>query len=219
MSNESEYLQEVKQALHEHAEKLKQLHSYDQDAQKQLATLLKEALDVEAKLRKKHKLGARFLIIQQQLQKLYDDCMQYAEVDSEQAIETLEDIAQPIAEDEIIVYVHLLNAQGKTLASWQRMLTSRALREHSVNRPIYADKKHIDELFRSKPNLAIHGVIEAVVNKRDVLVPVEKSTLKDSLGNPLIRLKQGGLKTKNLRCFHYLGKKYHVSEEGDLRLM
>ena len=157
--------------------------------------------------------------IQQQLLALQKARAYDASTDPEQTRKTPEKSIQPLADDEMIVYVDLINAQGKLLSTWQKMLAPRALREHSVNRPIYADFSHIEELVRSKKNPVSHGFIEAVIKKADILVPLEECTCTGPLGHPLLRLKQGALLLKNVRFFYHLDKKYRLSFAGELTLV
>src|SRR3990167_9684781 len=104
----------------------------------------------------------------------------------------------------MLVYVYLFNAHGLNFSSWQKMLSPSVFYEYSVNRPIYGEKAHVEAVIRNKTNKAQHGYLTIAVKKE--LISSESS--KDALGNPLIKVKEGGLKIERLICFFHHNHEY-----------
>jgi len=124
--------------------------------------------------------------------------------------------ATTVAEDEIVVYIHLYNAQGLNFRTWQGMITPKAFFDFSVNRSIYQEQKYIEDFIRSKTNKAQHAYLTVAMKKDRVLPSPEGGSFKDPLGNPLIKVKEGSLLYECMISFTYNGQVYHISEQGEL---
>jgi hypothetical protein len=182
-----------------------------QELKEKLMQIVNEAVSVDAKLRADLNIGDKFRFIRDRLQAL-----------KQQVEETLQTIKveetgtkQVIADDEQLVYVYLFNAHGIDTQSWMKMLHPSVYYEHSVNRPIYGAKEHVEMVIRNKSNRVQHGYLEVAVKKTAILNKDDES-LKDSLGNPLLKIKEGSLLPERLICLTHNGNLYCVDENGRL---
>ena len=126
----------------------------------------------------------------------------------------IKQLKSELAPDEVFVYVYLFNAQGLTLQSWHPMLARKVFYEYSVNRPIYSDKAHIESLVRSKANQAQHAYLTVAIKKVDIQPSSEAQ--KDSLGHPLLKIKEGSLQLEKLSAFTHSNQDYALDEFGRL---
>jgi len=117
-----------------------------------------------------------------------------------------------IAADEVAVYVHLYNAQGTILRNWQTMITPKVFYEHSVNRPVYVEKKFIEALVKSKTNRLHHAYLTIAVKPAD-LIP---QTQRDALNNPVDKVKEGALHFNKFIVFTHNEQDYILDEKGEL---
>lgn len=182
-----------------------------QELKEKLMQIVNEAVSVDAKLRADLNIGDKFRFIRDRLQAL-----------KQQVEETLQTIKveetgtkQVIADDEQLVYVYLFNAHGIDTQSWMKMLHPSVYYEHSVNRPIYGAKEHVEMVIRNKSNRVQHGYLEVAVKKVAILNKGDEN-LKDSLGNPLLKIKEGSLRPERLICLTHNGNLYYVDENGRL---
>lgn len=185
----------------------------EQEQLKLLIGLIQEALQRDAQLRQAHQVGERFRFVRDRLQTLLET------IEKETAI--TEDVVKlapevKVEEDELLVYIHLYNAQGAVVRTWQGMITRKAFFDFSVNRPIYQDRKHIEAFIRSKPNKAQHAYLTVAMKKDRVLPPSEEGGLKDPLENPLLKVKEGSLRYERLVSFTHNESMYELSEQGEL---
>lgn len=213
---ELQYLDELRRLLEQITTKVMQLDQteYIDDETYQI---IKQASEAEAKLREKYKIGVRFNLIRTQLSAILEkiakelgkntDAKKQAEIDAEKQLKA----------DETVVYVYLFNVNGKVIRTWQQLLTAQALFDHSVNRPIYLQKEHIEKIIRSKPNKDQQGYIEVIVKKQDVLEVGNEKSLQDTQGHPLARIKQGSLQPNNIKMFVHSGKRYQLTRDGILQ--
>ena len=119
-----------------------------------------------------------------------------------------------LGEDEVVVYVYLYNARGLVLSSWQNLLMPKVFYEYSVNRPIYKDKSHIQALLQSKVNKAQHAYLTVAIKASHIIQP--EAALKDNLGNPLIKIKEGSLSVGKLLCFTCNDQEYTLNAKNEL---
>lgn len=117
------------------------------------------------------------------------------------------------AEDEAVVYIYLFNAQGSQLNAWQKMIGPKVFYEYSVNRPIYSEKAHVEEFIRSKISKVQHAYVSVHV-KKQFLIPT--SEIKDSLGHPLIKVKEGALDINNMVALTHNEHDYVLNNQGIL---
>jgi len=210
---EKEYLQGLSKKL---TESVKQFGHDEEDQPQEIVQILNEIMHAEEACRAKYEIGARFHVIQSQLQALTTAYKKESDIK-----EMVEDIQQSTGEmksDEEIVYVYLFNAQGAKFHTWLSVLTPKALMDHSINRPVYAKFEHIDELLRSKTDIEQHAYIKAHIKKSDIIMSLDNSILKDALGNKLLRLKYGSLTADKIVYFFHRNKEYTVSKDGELKL-
>jgi intracellular multiplication protein IcmQ len=121
---------------------------------------------------------------------------------------------EELRENEMAVHVHLYNAKGIALSSWYNMLTPKVFFEYSVNRPIYAERSQIENLLKSKNNKVQHAYLIVAVKADDIIQA--DSGLKDSLGCPLIKIKEGSLFFDRLLAFVYNDQEYILNDKGEL---
>jgi intracellular multiplication protein IcmQ len=202
MSDEKRYLEELSHQLDEYAARVRKIPSGG-DHEK-LHQLLQEILVVEKNLRESCGIGTRFNVIRTQLQSLlkrFEEEIAGTQGGDQEGYQA----KRKLSEDEIFVYVYLFNTQGANLKTWQKLLLQDALAEHTINRPIYANKEEIMQVLRAKPNKVQHAYLEIAVNKRDI---IPYTRLKDQYGFNLLRLKQNALKVESICVFFYNDKEY-----------
>jgi hypothetical protein len=215
MSDEAKYLSAVTAALRDYSEQLAEVADNDEMTQEKL-TVIHQAVEAEAQLREKHHVGARFGVLTTQLAHLLEEAeKEYQVVD--QASKALSDSSgkKPLSTNEKKVFVYLFNAQGKSLVSWEKMLVESALFEHSVNRPIYGEREQIEKWLRFKKGSACDGYLEITIKQKDILSS-GGAGYQDSLGLPLLRIRQGALKCKCVFGLFVNGIMYHLAEDGRL---
>jgi hypothetical protein len=208
MSEEKRYLEELGTKLDEYTVHIRALA---EDDYQQLQNVLHEVMDFEKQLRDSCAIGARFNVVPTQLKLLTEKIEKEitAVLSFQQAAcQTVETLAA----DEMLVYVYLFNAQGTLIRSWPKLISQRALLEHSVNRPVYANKQDVLKVLHAKLNPAQHAYVEILIKKTDI-IPTEEfsgTPLKDATGFPLLRLRQGSLKPENIKTFFHNEKTYAV---------
>jgi hypothetical protein len=177
-----------------------------------LFQLVKDAIAQDAELREKYKIGDKFRFVRDRLQAL----LQRLEENLKETQEDIKENVSRVAEDEIVVFVHLFNAQGLVLNTWQKMLNPAVFYEYSVNRPIYLEKAGVETFIRSKTNKTQHGYIAIAVKQIDVISLVAKEDLKDAFGSPIVRIKEGSLKFNKMVSFSHNGHEYELNKNGEL---
>lgn len=176
-----------------------------------LLQLMHEAVQRDAELRGQFNVGDKFRFIRDRLVALVariEENLATLQQETEKKKDTL-------AEDEALIFVHLFNAHGLTVQSWQKMVHPSVFYEYSVNRPIYSEKMHIESFIRGKPNKVQHAFITIAVKKHDIMSAVAEA-MKDPIGHPLIKVKEGSLKPNRLLLFTHNDLDYVVNENGML---
>ena len=153
MTEEKRYLEELGVMLDYTIKQVTTLA--DSDDNEKLLDELRRISKEEAQLREECSIGERFKVIQTQLHTLLRRFE--AKVLESKAASKPAEKRDVLAEDEKLVYVYLFNAQGEKLKRWETLLLPSALFEHSVNRPIYSNKEHVQTLIRAKQNMSLHG--------------------------------------------------------------
>lgn len=179
------------------------------DEKELLLELVKNAISQDQALRDQHKIGEKFRFIRDKLNTL----LQRVETDINALKLEEESKLTVLAPDEVFVYVYLFNAQGLVFQTWKKMVNASVFYEYSVNRPIYGDLSHVEANIRSKSNKNQHGFITVAVKKENILSAAET---KDSLGNPVIKVKEGSLHFDRFLSFTHNGHEYVINAEGDL---
>src|SRR5579862_525601 len=138
--------------------------SNDKELKNKLIELMQSVIKQDNELREKFQIGDKFRFIRDRLKALLTNVeTSLAELKFEDEIKS-----ESAAEDETIVYVYLFNAQGLVLQTWQKMVNGNVFYEHSVNRPIYTEKPHVEAFIRGKTNKAQHGYLSVVIKKLDI---------------------------------------------------
>jgi len=214
MSNEKQYLEELTQKINQAIDQINDLDP-DEIVDQRTYEILKKLIDSETKYRTDNDIGVRFNVLKTQLDSIKEKIAK--EVGVQKKPESTQNVE--MSKDETLVYVYLFNATGDKLASWQKLLTPSALFEHSVNRPVYANKADLQKMLRGKTNLALHGYLEITINKSDIMMTSSRNQLHDILNSPLLRLKQGALKQENIRCLFHNEKQYRIGKNNSLELI
>jgi len=186
------------------------------DPQSKLIQVVRDAIQRDQEFREKYQVGEKFRFIRDRLHALLKRLEE--DISNTPAVLkiTSDEKNNEKNEEEIIVYVYLFNAQGITLRSWQSMLTPNLLYEYNINRPIYVEKAHVEALLRSKSNKVQHAYFSIAIHRNNVLHSAEQGLLKDSLGNPVVKIKE---KTLHFNKFHSLfhnDQEYVLNEEKEL---
>lgn len=179
------------------------------DQDHKILEIMREAVKADTELREKYEIGEKFRFVRDRLRALLEQAESHVKTDVAIEQRTIKEVQS----DETVVYVYLFNAKGSILANWKNMLASRLLYEYSINRPIYKEKPHVDAFVRSKAEKMLHAYLTVVVKTTDILV---FEGLKDSLENPLIKVKEGSLRFINVIDFTHNTHVYWVDEEGVL---
>jgi len=185
--------------------------SDSKELKEKLLQILNEVVTKDNELRQSLQIGDKFKFIRDRLQALKDD--------TQAAVETIklsdESVVKTVAEDEQLVYVYIFNAHGIDLQSWLKMLHPSVYYEYSVNRPIYFEKEHAEAVIRGKAKRVQHGYVTFAVKKALIFSTLENS-VKDQIGNPLVKLKEGSLKPERLISFTHNDVDYCLNESGKL---
>jgi hypothetical protein len=213
-SNEKIFLQELGKLLTKYAEEVRALEGKGTDVEKMHA-LLNSAIEHEKILRQKYDIGVRFHVLRSQLQATLDEFeKELATIQQQENSSHIKNnLRKQVAEDETLVYVYLFNSNGNKIKTWENLLLPSALQDHSVNRPIYTDLAHAQEVLRTRFPKDQHAYFEAIVKKSDILTGEEEIT--DNYQHPLVRLKEGALTIDRLRRFHHKNQDYRI-ENGEL---
>lgn len=185
----------------------------NKDKTEKLLKLVRESIAQDAQLREKFQIGEKFRFIKDRLNALVNTVEE-----SIKAMEKLtEKASKELAQDEVLVYVYLYNAQGLVVNTWQKMVNPSVFYEYSVNRPIYTEKNDIEAFIRSRSQKVQHGFLTIALKKDDVLKLSTIEVTKDAIGNPLVKVKEGSLKFNRLMSFTHNGIDYEIKENGELQ--
>ncbi|MCP3679474.1 MAG: hypothetical protein GY782_04090 [Gammaproteobacteria bacterium] len=212
--NEISFLKELQEAFTRYAEEARdvedQMEHDVESATIRLRELLAKIKQTEMTLREKYRVD-RFKVFPRELQQLIDKVDTAAPVVLGEGAEEEDSGAVGLQEGETYIYIYLFNSQGSQLSSWQKLVTAGALEEHAVSRPIYAKVEHVEEMLRTKPFIEQHAYLEVKIKKSDI---ADDLTLHDSLNHPVVRLKEGALKTGNIIRFRHKNKNYAIMFSG-----
>lgn len=186
---------------------------HEKQSELQLINIIRDAIKTDEALREKYQVENKFRFVRDRLHALLTNLETELQAHQSQT----KTIAMRQAEaDEVLVYVYLYNAQGTALQNWQSMLNPKFFYEYGFNRPIYSQKEHVDALVKSKSNKLQHAYLTVAV-KKDHIISLDADTAgKDSLNNPLIKIKEGGLRFEKLICFTHNNIDYLLDPEQGL---
>lgn len=182
------------------------------ERKQKLLELMNQALSADQSLREKYQIGDKFRFIRDRLQAL----SQQIESSVSAIKQKVEKKEITLLEDEVVVYVYLYNTQGLNFQTWQKMLSPSVFYEYSVNRPIYGEKSYVDMFIKTKANKMQHGYLAVAVKKSNILEALPGTVQNDTIGNPLIRVREGSLSLNRLIVFHHNDQDYVVNEAGEL---
>lgn len=173
----------------------------DKERARELYRDVETLVNEEKKLRKKLGIGDRYKAVSSRLEALLQYVHQAVSPPKQEV--TLDRASPALADGQQYVFIHLFNAKGKILSRWEMMLSPRNLFEYSVNRPIYEEQKQVEAYIRSRPNDDEHAFLVMKVAQTDILRGVASANNVDSLGQPLLKLKEGALKEQDLVYFFH----------------
>lgn len=185
----------------------------DKEIKEKLQKLVQDSIKADEELRAKFQIGDKFRFVRDRLTALAARIQE--ELDALNM--EIESKTDKIAEDEMLVYVYIFNAQGLVLQTWQKMLNPAVFYEYSVNRPVYREKAHVESFVRSRTTKAQHGFLTVIVKKTDILpVVAGVDALLDPIGNPLIKIREGSLKAERMYSFVHQENEYVVDKTGQI---
>lgn len=182
------------------------------DQQRKLLELVRSSIERDEALRDQFEIGDKFRFIRDRLKALLSRVDEHVQAFEAEVIKN----EKTVVEDEVLVFVHLFNAQGLTLQTWQKFISPTLFYEYGINRPIYAEKAHIDALLRSRPSKVQHAYLTVAIKPGDVVKKADEVIAKDQIGNPLIKVKEGALKVERLIAFTHNDIEYELDSLGRL---
>ncbi|HSW69337.1 MAG TPA: type IVB secretion system protein IcmQ [Gammaproteobacteria bacterium] len=175
-----------------------------------LIQLIRDTIQYDNDLRIKYDVAQKFRFVRDRLQGLLTHLEEQAGVlKTQEPVEKQEDV-----KDKTLAYVYLYNAQGALLRSWLTLLTPRVFYEYSINRPIYHERSFIESLIRTKANKQQHAYLTVKINQNDI-ISLAESAPKDTVGNPLVKIREGSLRFENLVMFTHNGQDYILNAQGE----
>ncbi len=177
----------------------------------QLIQLIRDTIQQDVDLRTKYGVADKFRFVRDRLQGLLTHLEEQANTLKVAEQNTQ---AEENPSDKTTAYVYLYNAQGALLRTWLTLLTPRVFYEYSINRPIYHDKNFIDSFIRTKTNKQQHGYLTIQIRQSDITSNTENAP-KDSLGNALIKIREGSLNYQNLITFTHNEQDYIINAQGE----
>lgn len=178
----------------------------------QVLQLVRATMQRDEELREKYGMDNKFRFVRERLQSFFQQLEQELKITAEGSAQQIK--KGELLEDEIAVYVYLYNVNGSVLSSWQSLITPNVFYEYSVNRPIYIEKSHIESLLRAKSNKAQHAYLTVAIKAAQIIRT--ETEMKDSLGNPLVKIREGSLSFDRLLGFTCNDQEYILSDKGGL---
>lgn len=184
----------------------------DREEKLKMIEIVRHAIQSDESLRAKYKMGDKFRFIRDRLNNLLKTLESSLPSEEKNASQK----GSGLQEGEVIVYVYLYNSQGLQFRSWQNLMNPKVFYEYSVNRPIYAEKSHIEALLRTKINKAQHAYLSIAVQSGEILKSTDDQVTKDNIGNPVIKVKEGSLRINKVILFTHQDQNYTLNENGEL---
>lgn len=179
---------------------------------KESIELVRQLISDEKALRAQFKVGDRYGFVSEKLNHILKYMQANLDIEEETVVHLLP-WQKPLKENERLVYVYLYNAQGRQVHVWEKLLQEKALRDHSINRPIYEDRKQVEAILRAR-ELSPSYAYAAIAVKRNHVI--DQAGMTDILGQPLLRLVEGALKTERIIEFVQGGRFYYLDEANHL---
>ncbi len=181
----------------------------EKEQKQKLLALVREAIARDDALREQYQVGEKFRFIRERLHGL---------------LERLEKLAlvEELAEKKRVTEMASDECQSLCTSIMRMALPSKLAKhvkpkvfyEYSVNRPIYSQQLHIEELLRGKANKLQHGYLVFFVKKTDILSPVTETSPQRCARNPMIKIREGSLRTDKFVVFVHNLHEYILDAEG-----
>ena len=119
---------------------------------------------------------------------------------------------------EMVVFVTLYQSKGKEMSVWNQLLSSLPI--STINRPVYSDERSARRAIADRENLIGEGYAAVKIEKSELLPLDNIASRVDRLGQTLINVKQGALKSENILFFIHANKSryYYDSRKKKLNL-
>lgn len=184
-------------------------------AQAKLLQAVRDLIQREEDIRKEHGIGENLRVVRNRLQALLKDLEANVNLSLEDETQNNKGSTSagskevPIDDEHAVVFVHLFNAGGERVSRWCGLLTQKAVYEYSVNRPVYARKKHVELFIESKPPEDHHAYVSFKVAKENIIGGLDVTNGNvDAIDQPLLKLKEGAISLNNLIELTYKGQAY-----------
>lgn len=115
-----------------------------------------------------------------------------------------------IAEDEVVLYMTLYQAQGYDLNAWSLQL--RSIKHTMLGRPIYSDEESARTTIRSKVDQSRDAYVVLRVKREYMMNHAAPSAQFDRHNNKLVTLEQGAIATESILEFVYMNNRYHFTK-------
>jgi len=112
--------------------------------------------------------------------------------------------------DQKKVCVALYSSNGKTMQSWEWIVTN--LPRQMISRPIYLDEEDVKAIIKTKEHKINEAYVIIFIDEKDILHVNDDKIPMDKLGKPRLLLKDGALKLNNMECFVHQSGIYHYSQ-------
>ncbi len=139
-----------------------------------------------------------------------------------QAIDLLKQINQQESESYIKpkleadmepVFVLLFQSEGQNVQKWEQLL--RGLSRYALGRPVYRNEVDVQKVIRAKMTNGLEAYAKVAVSKSLLEASSRLSPRQDRLGNTLITLPVGAIKSDAVLEFVH-GKQHYHFDKGEL---
>lgn len=151
-------------------------------------------------------------VLGKKIQKSHDDLAERAgrakQAEGHQTTEYIK--PQALSETQQEVFIALYSSDGGKLESWEKILMN--LPRQAISRPIYAEKKAIQKVFKERRNHLNEAYVSIYISRDLILpTPIEK-TPKDRFGNELLTLKNKAFELDNIMRFVHASGEYKYTK-------
>lgn len=190
------------------------LDNFEKERNRKIIDIVRRAIDDDKVRREQFKIGDQYSFIPEKLLsilKRLEDNLDY----SEEVITTRPAWYRDIADDEQVIFIYLYNAHGKDKHVWERLLSTKALNEHSFSRPTFLNRADVEKILHNRGDSPTHAFIGVAVKKKDIITSPASA---DLAGGQRIRLAENSLDAGNVIEFFHNGKTYYRDHRGRLVL-
>lgn len=145
-------------------------------------------------------------VLGKKIQKSYDDLAERAGRAEQAKVHktTEQKKTQEPSETQQEIFVALYASDGGNLESWEKILMN--LPRQAISRPVYAEKKAIQNAFKERRNHLNEAYVVIYVMRDAILPTASDKTPKDRFGTELLTLKNKALLHENIiRFVHATG--------------